>query len=663
MAAIGRKKNNWKKVLLKYGDMGECGHWNSSGPFSVDYIYLYSCTFHGYEIISTLLFIGWVIFLANLLGNTASNYFSPTLSSICTKLKVPYDVAGITFLAFGNGSPDIFSQLSSFSGGGTNVLIGIGSLLGGSMFVSTIVVGTISMVAPCKLNSRIFVRDIVFHIVAISTLAFMAAHGNITLLFPFCLCCIYIIYFVVVVSFPWIKRQLASKLGVDIFPNEIPMTNVDVTGSGNQLQTAFWLKDSSNIDIITKSSNSNNSSGISSNNDAAGGYKFLILDDNIEFGDIENCSDELSDNTINLTGLLAPSFSGKIIDDYFGQEGDNHGMEVQSSLNASLLPPKQPTKLHNYAPLINSGDENSSMENNPSKQRSNTNNASRYQSVIYSMYWQQVLIRRKVERSFLSSQWWNYPIHFKVLAILELPFILARDFSIPRIDLESWSKPHAILQPLCAIFLVLFLMGDFSRKGHGSSIFMALIIGVVAMISIFLFTHYNRPPTNPVFITFWIMCAFVMCIVWIYMLAEELVACLVDIGTIYNIAPAYLGLTVLAWGNSMGDFFSNTAVARQGLGEMAIAGCYGGPVFNILIGLSISLTYACSQSYPAPFRIKLDVSAVVSIVFLFISLLSTLVLVVKRDYVLDKQLGLYLIGLYIAYTVVQFGLLVFGVDD
>lgn len=140
-------------------------------------------------------------------------------------------------------------------------------------------------------------------------------------------------------------------------------------------------------------------------------------------------------------------------------------------------------------------------------------------------------------------------------------------------------------------------------------------------------------------------------------------ACLVDIGTIYNIAPAYLGLTVLAWGNSMGDFFSNTAVAKQGLGEMAIAGCYGGPVFNILIGLSISLTYACSQSYPAPFRIRLDASAIVSIVFLFISLLSTLVLVVKRDYVLDKQLGLYLIGLYIAYTLVQFGLLVFGVDD
>ena len=640
--------------------MSECDQWSGAGPFSIDYIYLYSCTFKGYEVISTLLLIGWVVFLANLLGNTASNYFSPTLSSICNKLKVPYDIAGITFLAFGNGSPDIFSQLSSFSDGGTNVLIGIGSLLGGSMFVSTIVVGTISMVAPCKLNSRIFVRDIAFHIVAISTLAFMAAHGNITLLFPFCLCCIYVIYFIVVVSFPWIKRQLAAKLGVDIFPNEIPMTNVEVSGSGNQLQTAFWLKDSSNIDAITKTSSISGSS--SGSGDTGGGYKFLILDDSIESDDIENGGDKLADDTINLTGLLAPSFSGKIIDDYFGQEGDSSEMEVQSSLNTSLLPPKQPTKLHNYSQLVNSSDENSSAEHT-TKQRGNAGGASRYQSVIYSMYWQQLLIRRKVERSFLSSQWWSYPLFYKVLAILELPFIVARDFSIPRIDSESWSKPHAILQPLCAIFLVLFLMGDFNERGHGSLIFAALLVGVSAMLSIFLFTHYNRPPTNPVFITFWIMCAFVMCIVWIYMLAEELVACLVDIGTIYNIAPAYLGLTVLAWGNSMGDFFSNTAVAKQGLGEMAIAGCYGGPVFNILIGLSISLTYACSQSYPAPFSIRLDASAIVSIVFLFISLLSTLVLVVKREYVLDKQLGLYLIGLYIAYTLVQFGLLVFGVDD
>jgi hypothetical protein len=53
------------------------------------------------------------------------------------------------------------------------------------------------------------------------------------------------------------------------------MTNVEVSGSGNQLQTAFWLKDSSNIDAITKTSSISGSS--SGSGDTGGGYKFLPL--------------------------------------------------------------------------------------------------------------------------------------------------------------------------------------------------------------------------------------------------------------------------------------------------------------------------------------------------------------------------------------------------
>ena len=44
-----------------------------------------------------------------------------------------------------------------------------------------------------------------------------------------------------------------------------------------------------------------------------------------------------------------------------------------------------------------------------------------------------------------------------------------------------------------------------------------------------------------------------------------------------------------------GDFFANLSLARRGLSEMAIAGCYGAPVFNILFGLGVSFIYMCSK--------------------------------------------------------------------
>ncbi len=45
--------------------------------------------------------------------------------------------------------------------------------------------------------------------------------------------------------------------------------------------------------------------------------------------------------------------------------------------------------------------------------------------------------------------------------------------------------------------------------------------------------------------------------------AGELVALLEYLGTLSGIPKEVLGLTVLAWGNSVGDLSTNTAMARR----------------------------------------------------------------------------------------------------
>lgn len=77
---------------------------------------------------------------------------------------------------------------------------------------------------------------------------------------------------------------------------------------------------------------------------------------------------------------------------------------------------------------------------------------------------------------------------------------------------------------------------------------------------------------------------------WIWFIANILIDLLGVLGLILGFKPAFLGITVLAWGNSCGDMMANSAVAKKGFARMALIGCFAGPLFNLLIGLGLSLT-------------------------------------------------------------------------
>ncbi|CAM9168939.1 unnamed protein product [Chrysoparadoxa australica] len=81
----------------------------------------------------------WVMILIYLLCHTAEAYFCPTLACLSNKLKISPEVAGVTLLAFGNGAPDVFSAVVAASAG--HPLVGMGAVLGASIFTSTIIVG------------------------------------------------------------------------------------------------------------------------------------------------------------------------------------------------------------------------------------------------------------------------------------------------------------------------------------------------------------------------------------------------------------------------------------------------------------------------------------------------------------------------------------------
>ena len=86
--------------------------------------------------------------------------------------------------------------------------------------------------------------------------------------------------------------------------------------------------------------------------------------------------------------------------------------------------------------------------------------------------------------------------------------------------------------------------------------------------------------------------AFVMSVTWMDATAGELVSLLTALGKIHGVSETLLGATVLAWGNSVGDIVADVTVAREGHPAMAIAACFAGPLFNLLMGLSAGLAIA-----------------------------------------------------------------------
>ncbi len=60
----------------------------------------------------------------------------------------------------------------------------------------------------------------------------------------------------------------------------------------------------------------------------------------------------------------------------------------------------------------------------------------------------------------------------------------------------------------------------------------------------------------------------------------------------------FLGLTVIAWANSIGDYLSITAFAKKGRASTAVGGIFPGQLFNFLIGFGFSLMI---QSQDGPF--------------------------------------------------------------
>jgi len=153
-----------------------------SGAFG-SYVVHWHCAFG--ESPAMLLPLGtWVAMLIAALCSTADTFLIPQLTYISNLLQLKPDVAGVTLLAFGNGAPDVFTGIAVATAHPEEVDFSLllADIVGGSIFIMTVVVGAVVWVAAkhspgWRLSRMPFYRDTLSFLVVITIVLAVAANG------------------------------------------------------------------------------------------------------------------------------------------------------------------------------------------------------------------------------------------------------------------------------------------------------------------------------------------------------------------------------------------------------------------------------------------------------------------------------------------------------
>ncbi|XP_058105843.1 cation/calcium exchanger 1-like [Magnolia sinica] len=495
----------------------------------IDYLYIFYCICGKWPVLGYLLLSLWLLVLFYLLGNTASVYFCSSLESLSSILNLSPTMAGVTLLSLGNGAPDVLSSIVSFMGPGSTGDVGLNSVLGGAFFVSSVIVGIISiLVAPrgISIEKRSFVRDVCFFIIALSSLLVTLIIGRVVIWGAVAFTSIYIVYVVVVYAMDLRRMEDVETAPVNVdslFPTD-----------GN-----FFHCGSPELGYLSTP---------------------LLAD---------------TDKEPNLTPREASE-----------SDGD----------------------------------------------------------------------RRVITRCFVFNSYYFGCF----LRFMELPLYLPRRLTIPVVCEERWSKPFAVISvTLAPVLLAALWNSQTADMGLKAGLLIYLTGGLVGMllgVLAFFTTDRCGPPKR--FLLVWLAGGFLMSVIWTYIIAVELVALMASIGDVLGISPSILGLTVLAWGNSVGDLIANVAMSlKDGPdgAQIAISGCYAGPIFNTLVGLGLSLIFSSWRAYPSSIPLSKDTSLFMTVGFLVGGLLWAVVVLPKRGMKLDRVLGSGLLAIYFCFLSLRLG--------
>lgn len=255
----------------------------------------------------------------------------------------------------------------------------------------------------------------------------------------------------------------------------------------------------------------------------------------------------------------------------------------------------------------------------------------------------------------------------QISKVWEFPVSVLLKLTIPQTSPSDWNRFYRSANIAICPLALLFSCNSFMPVNHPiifllPNAHLPLWLVVLFACSSLALLHFilekESPKTEEIYV---VLVSFVMSVFWISTVAGELLNCLAALGALLKLPPALLGLTVLAWGNSVGDLVADVAVAKAGQPAMAMAGCFAGPMFNMLFGLGTALVIQTADIYPKAYELHFHVSIVMAFVFLLLSLMGSLFVVTWYRFRVPRFWGFCLVGLYITFVIVSLVIAKFSV--
>ncbi|QEU59694.1 hypothetical protein KDRO_C02150 [Kluyveromyces lactis] len=624
------------------------------------------------------------------LGIITSDYLTPNLTVISQELLFISDrISGMTLLALGNAIPDITSTYKAMKRGTTT--LAIGESLGAIFFLLTVVIGSMLSVRNIKLstppenmplnfgtepdgldiwdtiyyNRRQFLRDLFMFVFLILMNIFLLRDGKLAFWECFLMCvayCVYATYLIIST-----RHSDASNLDENIEPLVITDHTIqEDTNMERFLRTiqdrrkeirkkirkylrknyTGWanLKLNDTLDLWEKGTIFNHEVDEAISNVGSPNTRPMPRSNSeTNFQHLQN----IPNISLNETTPQDPSET-KSSTSLFSPQAQHLYHKSDLELNSpisdeSLLRPKDRMETLRSASVDNIRlmTEQSSMLDDMSALNLQLDNGI---SAEPEDQWESKLrvFRYLTDPNFVTSKFELAIILITTPIVFFLTLIIPLHYS--SMSGSNFFKAAYYCQCAFSPFLTLLLV---QREFNIWLFALGLIVSCILLLMFFKWKLTVKEKYISLF-------GFVLSISSISFVVGLVLDILTNWAETFNLSEAILGLTVFAWGNSIGDLVSNVTFTRIGVLEIALGSCFGSPLLYFLFGVGVDgMLVLLQREYPEGTGIwsrHIDFDVNRGLVFNCIGIVIAfgifIFVVPLNNWKLDKRVGCLLLFLY-----------------